>query len=132
MLGKLNKRRVFLEQLGKALVSPFIELRERIPCTELSAVVVKAVKAAAAQRAIVHIDARPERLCGPISGLFHGPSSSPAKGERGVALLLNQPGRLPPYPSPSNLQAGLPEADCKTFHKALTREPALRLQHEQP
>ena len=27
MLGKLNKRRVFLEQLGKALVSPFIERR---------------------------------------------------------------------------------------------------------
>ena len=29
--GKWNKRRVFLEQLGKALVTPFIARRERIP-----------------------------------------------------------------------------------------------------
>ena len=61
MLGKRNKRRVFLEQLGKALVTPFIARRERFPRTDASAAVVKAVKAAAAaaQRAVDY-DARPE------------------------------------------------------------------------
>lgn len=31
MSGKKNKRRMFLEQLGKALVTPCIERRERLP-----------------------------------------------------------------------------------------------------
>ncbi|KAI4814440.1 hypothetical protein KUCAC02_003636, partial [Chaenocephalus aceratus] len=42
MPGKRNKRRVFLERLGKALVAPFIERRKRLPRT--SAAVVKAVR----------------------------------------------------------------------------------------
>ncbi|CAB1442143.1 unnamed protein product [Pleuronectes platessa] len=36
MPGKQNKRRLFLEQLGKDLVTPFITRRERIPRTEAS------------------------------------------------------------------------------------------------
>ncbi|XP_045064895.1 piggyBac transposable element-derived protein 4-like [Coregonus clupeaformis] len=48
MPGKRNKRRVFLEQLGKALVTPFIQRRARLPRTEASAALIKAV-----QRAIV-------------------------------------------------------------------------------
>ncbi|XP_053274074.1 piggyBac transposable element-derived protein 3-like, partial [Pleuronectes platessa] len=51
MSGKRNKRRVFLEQLGKALVAPYIARRERVPRTEASAAVVKAVKASAAAAA---------------------------------------------------------------------------------
>ena len=31
MLGKRNKRRVFLQELGRALVTPFIAQRERTP-----------------------------------------------------------------------------------------------------
>ncbi|XP_053285620.1 piggyBac transposable element-derived protein 4-like [Pleuronectes platessa] len=51
MPGKRNKRRVFLERLGKALVAPYIARRERVPRTEASAAVVKAVKVAAAAAA---------------------------------------------------------------------------------
>ena len=66
MPGKRNKRRVFLEQLGKALLTPFIARRERIPRTEASATFVNAVKAAAAnattaQRALDHGNTGPER-----------------------------------------------------------------------
>ncbi|XP_029610706.1 piggyBac transposable element-derived protein 4-like [Salmo trutta] len=43
MPRKRKKRRVFLEQLGKALVTPFIERREHLPHTEASAALVKAV-----------------------------------------------------------------------------------------
>ncbi|XP_032364125.1 LOW QUALITY PROTEIN: piggyBac transposable element-derived protein 4-like [Etheostoma spectabile] len=43
MRGKLNKRRAFLEQLGRALVNPLIERRRRLPRTEASAALVKAV-----------------------------------------------------------------------------------------
>ncbi|XP_030006547.1 LOW QUALITY PROTEIN: piggyBac transposable element-derived protein 4-like [Sphaeramia orbicularis] len=43
MPGKCNKRRVFLEQLGKALVAPLIERRPRLPSAESAASVVKAV-----------------------------------------------------------------------------------------
>ncbi|XP_045074426.1 piggyBac transposable element-derived protein 4-like, partial [Coregonus clupeaformis] len=46
MPGKRNKRRVFLEQLGKALVTPFIQRRARLPRTEASAALVKAVQRA--------------------------------------------------------------------------------------
>ncbi|KAJ8398088.1 hypothetical protein AAFF_G00431650 [Aldrovandia affinis] len=46
MPRKRNKRRVFLEQLGKALVTPFIKRREHLPRTEASAAVVKAVQRA--------------------------------------------------------------------------------------
>ncbi|KAJ8001202.1 hypothetical protein DPEC_G00190440 [Dallia pectoralis] len=42
MPGKRNKRRVFLERLGKALVRPLIERRVTLPRTEASAVVVRA------------------------------------------------------------------------------------------
>ena len=73
MPGKRNKRRVFLQELGKALVTPFITRRERIRRTEASAArrhpphggirpVVRAVKAttAAAQRALYPGGARPK------------------------------------------------------------------------
>ncbi|XP_051501702.1 piggyBac transposable element-derived protein 4-like [Myxocyprinus asiaticus] len=44
MPDKRNKRRVFLEQLGKALVTPHIQRRERLPFTAASAVLLKAVQ----------------------------------------------------------------------------------------
>ena len=46
MLDKGNKRMVFLEQLGKALVTPYIQKRERLPRTAASAALVKAVQGA--------------------------------------------------------------------------------------
>ncbi|KAI4797378.1 hypothetical protein KUCAC02_025107 [Chaenocephalus aceratus] len=49
MPGKRNKRRVFLERLGRALVAPFIERRKRLPRTAASAAVVKAVRAEGAR-----------------------------------------------------------------------------------
>ncbi|XP_038141219.1 uncharacterized protein LOC119783663 [Cyprinodon tularosa] len=48
MSHKHNKRRVFLEQLGKALVTPLIERRKHVPRTEASEAVVKAIQSAAA------------------------------------------------------------------------------------
>lgn len=45
---KKNKRRVFLEHQGKALVTPFIERRKHVPRTEASAGVVKAIQSAGA------------------------------------------------------------------------------------
>ncbi|KAE8298350.1 hypothetical protein D5F01_LYC02844 [Larimichthys crocea] len=45
---KKNKWRVFLEQLGKALVTPLIERRKHVPRTEASAAVVKAIQSAGA------------------------------------------------------------------------------------
>ncbi|CAB4056119.1 unnamed protein product [Lepeophtheirus salmonis] len=43
---KSHKRRVFLEQLGKALVAPLIERRKNVPRTEASAQIVKAFQSA--------------------------------------------------------------------------------------
>lgn len=48
MSRKQNKRRVFLEQVGKALVTPLIERRKHVPRTEVSAEVVKAIQSAGA------------------------------------------------------------------------------------
>ncbi|XP_022609640.1 piggyBac transposable element-derived protein 4-like, partial [Seriola dumerili] len=48
MSRKQNKRRVFLEQLGKALVIPLIERRKHVPRTEASAAVVKDIQSAGA------------------------------------------------------------------------------------
>ncbi|XP_034147179.1 piggyBac transposable element-derived protein 4-like [Esox lucius] len=48
MTRKRNKRRVFLEQLGKALVTPLMERRARIPRTHSSAALVKAAQSARA------------------------------------------------------------------------------------
>ena len=57
MLGKRNKRRVFVQELGRALVTPFTAQREA------SAAVVRAVKAttAAALRQLYPGGARPKR-----------------------------------------------------------------------
>ncbi|CAJ1083086.1 piggyBac transposable element-derived protein 4-like [Xyrichtys novacula] len=49
MPQKRNKRRVFLERLGKALVTPLIERRERLPRTAASAAVVRVVRSAASR-----------------------------------------------------------------------------------
>ncbi|XP_047219543.1 piggyBac transposable element-derived protein 1-like [Girardinichthys multiradiatus] len=46
MSHQQNKRRLFLEQLGKALVTPLIERRKHVPHTEPSATVVKAFQSA--------------------------------------------------------------------------------------
>ena len=53
MLGKRNKWRVFLQELGRALVTPFIAQRERTPRTEAST--------AAALRQLYPGGARPKR-----------------------------------------------------------------------
>lgn len=46
MAGKRNRRRVFLDQLGKALVNPLMERRARLPRTEASAAVARNVQSA--------------------------------------------------------------------------------------
>ena len=46
MPDKRNKGRVFLEQLRKALVTPHIQRRERLPTTAAPAALVKAVQGA--------------------------------------------------------------------------------------
>eukprot|EP00064_Thunnus_orientalis_P009125 superscaffoldBa00001141_g9148 len=43
MPDKYNKRTVFLEQMGKALVTPHVQRRERLPHTAASAALVKAL-----------------------------------------------------------------------------------------
>lgn len=55
-LDKQNKRRVFLVQLGKALIYPLIKRREHVPCTEAPAAVVKAVQ---------RVHDQPEELASP-------------------------------------------------------------------
>ncbi|XP_055770072.1 piggyBac transposable element-derived protein 4-like [Salvelinus fontinalis] len=65
MPGKRNKRRVFLEQLGKALVKPLIQRRQRLPRTEASSALVKVIRG---ER--VSAEARPqarERAAGPAA-----------------------------------------------------------------
>ncbi|KAK1803155.1 hypothetical protein P4O66_021208, partial [Electrophorus voltai] len=47
MPGKINKRRVFLEQLGKARVTPYIQRREHLPHTAASATIMRGIGAAA-------------------------------------------------------------------------------------
>jgi len=50
MPGKRNKRRVFLELLGKVLAYPFMERRKRLPRTEASAAIVaKATRVASSE-----------------------------------------------------------------------------------
>ncbi|XP_032367173.1 piggyBac transposable element-derived protein 4-like [Etheostoma spectabile] len=51
MRGKLNRRRPFLEQLGRALVTPLIERRRHLPRTEALAALVRAVAARCAEAA---------------------------------------------------------------------------------
>ncbi|XP_042171318.1 piggyBac transposable element-derived protein 4-like [Oncorhynchus tshawytscha] len=48
MPGKRNKRRVFLEQLGKALVKPLIQRRQHLPRTEAASALVKVLQSATA------------------------------------------------------------------------------------
>nr|XP_046164109.1 piggyBac transposable element-derived protein 4-like [Oncorhynchus gorbuscha] len=48
MPGKRNKRRVFLEQLGKALVKPLIQRRHHLPRTEAASSLVKVLQSATA------------------------------------------------------------------------------------
>ena len=88
MPGKRNKRRVFLEHLGKALVTPFIARRERIPRTEASTEVVRAVKAAtaAAQRALDPGDARPEHLAFSLTPCAAGVTNTSASAHLSIAL----------------------------------------------
>ncbi|XP_014060865.1 piggyBac transposable element-derived protein 4 [Salmo salar] len=50
MPQKRNKRRVFLEQLGKALVKPLIQRRQHLPRTEAASALVKAVQSATARQ----------------------------------------------------------------------------------
>ncbi|XP_071244833.1 piggyBac transposable element-derived protein 4-like [Salvelinus alpinus] len=57
MPGKRNKRRVFLEQLGKALVKPLIRRRQRLPRTEAASALVNVIRG---ER--VSAEARPQAL----------------------------------------------------------------------
>jgi len=53
---KLNRRRVFLEQLGKALVTPLIERRKRLPQTDASAAVVVQIQRAISKQSQSFLD----------------------------------------------------------------------------
>jgi hypothetical protein len=55
---KRNKRVLFLEQLGKALITPHIQRRERLPLTAASAALVKAVQWAESSPDLVLIHLR--------------------------------------------------------------------------
>ncbi|XP_064809134.1 piggyBac transposable element-derived protein 4-like [Oncorhynchus masou masou] len=72
MPGKRNKRRVFLEQLGKALVKPLIQRRHRLPRTQAASALVKVLQSATAE-------ARPparEQAAGPVSAAAPPPVAS--------------------------------------------------------
>ncbi|KAI3361653.1 hypothetical protein L3Q82_002020 [Scortum barcoo] len=75
MSRKQNKRRVFLEQLGKALVTPLIERRKHVPCTEASAAVVKAIQSAGAPdqpEDLATTATSPARAIGNLQGVQQG------------------------------------------------------------
>nr|XP_020457618.1 piggyBac transposable element-derived protein 4-like [Monopterus albus] len=42
--GKLQRRRLFMEELGKALVSPYIQTRQHVPRTPYSAAIVRRIQ----------------------------------------------------------------------------------------
>ncbi|XP_029600134.1 piggyBac transposable element-derived protein 4-like [Salmo trutta] len=71
MPRKRNKRRVFLEQLGKALVKPLIQRRQRLPRTEAASALVKVLQGA--DRDAAPPPAR-ERAAGPDAA---GPAAAP-------------------------------------------------------
>ncbi|XP_042158958.1 piggyBac transposable element-derived protein 4-like [Oncorhynchus tshawytscha] len=71
MPGKRNKRRVFLEQLGKALVKPLIQRRQHLPRTEAASALVKVLQSATA--------APPDQQSqGPAAGTAAAPPVAPA------------------------------------------------------
>ncbi|XP_070982190.1 piggyBac transposable element-derived protein 4-like [Oncorhynchus clarkii lewisi] len=75
MPGKRNKRRVFLEQLGKALVKPLIQRRQRLPRTQAASALVKVLQSATAE-------ARPparEQAAGPAAA---APAAPPVVSKR--------------------------------------------------
>ncbi|XP_020359447.1 piggyBac transposable element-derived protein 4-like [Oncorhynchus kisutch] len=73
MPGKRNKRRVFLEQLGKALVKPLIQRRQHLPRTEAASALVKVLQSAMA--------APPDQQReGPAAGTAAAPLVAPATG----------------------------------------------------
>ncbi|XP_068451616.1 piggyBac transposable element-derived protein 4-like [Clinocottus analis] len=95
--GKRNKRRVFLERLGRALVAPFMERRERRPRTEASAAVLKAA-----------------RGCG-AAGASAGPAGD---GPEDAALAAALAAAAAPRGAASKrkrCQICPPNKDCKTY-----------------
>nr|XP_046210847.1 piggyBac transposable element-derived protein 4-like [Oncorhynchus gorbuscha] len=73
MPGKRNKRRVFLEQLGKTLLKPLIQRRQHLPRTEAASALVKVLQSATA--------APPEQQCqGLAAGTAAAPLVAPATG----------------------------------------------------
>ncbi|XP_067115864.1 piggyBac transposable element-derived protein 4-like [Osmerus mordax] len=80
MPGKRNKRRFFLEQLGRALVNPLIERRQRVPHTAAAAAVVRGLRTASCrgpppQRQPEEADDDDDEA--PAAASSAGPSSSP-------------------------------------------------------
>ncbi|XP_064867035.1 piggyBac transposable element-derived protein 4-like [Oncorhynchus nerka] len=73
MPRKRNKRRVFLEQLGKGLVKPLIQRRQHLPRTEAASALVKVLQSAAA----APCDQQRE---GPAAGTAAAPLVAPATG----------------------------------------------------
>ncbi|XP_064881059.1 piggyBac transposable element-derived protein 4-like [Oncorhynchus nerka] len=73
MPGKRNKRRVFLEQLGKALEKPLIQRRQHLRRTEAASALVKVLQSATA--------APPDQQRqGPAAGTAAAPLVAPATG----------------------------------------------------
>ncbi|XP_036834956.1 piggyBac transposable element-derived protein 4-like [Oncorhynchus mykiss] len=84
MPGKRNKRRVFLEQLGKALVKPLIQRRQHLPRTEAASALVKVLQSATAAEAAAAAAAaeapRDQQRQGPAADTAAAPLVAPATG----------------------------------------------------
>ncbi|XP_071029739.1 piggyBac transposable element-derived protein 4-like [Oncorhynchus clarkii lewisi] len=77
MPGKRNKRRVFLEQLGKALVKPLIQRWQHLPRTEAASALVKVLQSATAAAAAAPRD---QQRQGPAADTAAAPLVAPATG----------------------------------------------------
>ncbi|XP_052348595.1 piggyBac transposable element-derived protein 4-like [Oncorhynchus keta] len=73
MPRKRDKRRMFLEQLGKALVKPLIQRRQHLPSTKAASALVKVLQSATAA-------ARDQQHEGPAAGTAAAPLVAPATG----------------------------------------------------
>ncbi|XP_038854958.1 uncharacterized protein LOC120052200 [Salvelinus namaycush] len=78
MHRKRKKRRVFLEQLGKALVKPRIQRRQHLPRTKAASALVKVLQGATAARD----QQREEPAAGPAAGPLAAPATGASKRKR--------------------------------------------------
>ena len=73
-----NKRRVFLGQLGKALVMPLIQRRQHLPRTEVASALVKVLQSATAARD----QQREEAAAGTTAAPLAAPATGASKRKR--------------------------------------------------